>query len=149
MTKDDHGVREPVMRRRGHSGLIAACVAFAVTVPAMARAAEPAGKRLYLRYCASCHGATGKGDGAVAPALTRPATDLTRLKADAGGKFPFEDVMRAIDGRRAIVAHGTREMPVWGQHFKEVLAGRQRERTAVYATRDLAEYIATLQQGTP
>ena len=37
------------------------------------------GKGMYTAYCASCHGASGKGDGPAAPALKVPATDLTKL----------------------------------------------------------------------
>lgn len=35
------------------------------------------GEALYVRYCASCHGDTGAGDGPAAAALTPPPADLT------------------------------------------------------------------------
>jgi hypothetical protein len=32
--------------------------------------------------------------------------------------FPFDRVYQVIDGREQIKAHGTRDMPVWGQAFR-------------------------------
>ena len=71
----------------------------------------------YRYYCASCHGMSGKGDGPVAAALTKKPPDLTVLAKDNGGKFPTERVVAAVEGTKAITAHGTREMPVWGREF--------------------------------
>ncbi|MDY7095349.1 MAG: cbb3-type cytochrome c oxidase subunit II, partial [Acidobacteriota bacterium] len=38
----------------------------------------PAGRKLFQRWCAACHGATGAGDGPLAPELHRPALNLTK-----------------------------------------------------------------------
>ena len=38
------------------------------------------GKEMYLKYCASCHGLTGKGDGPVSRDLKVKVPDLTLLK---------------------------------------------------------------------
>ena len=40
--------------------------------------------------------------------------DLTLIAHRDGGEFPAEDVRRVIDGRWTRMAHGTRDMPVWG-----------------------------------
>ena len=56
----------------------------------------PTGEELYVRHCASCHGATGKGDGPVAPSLTRPTPDLTVLARE--GRFDEANLMAIIDG---------------------------------------------------
>src|ERR1019366_9156892 len=45
------------------------------------------GKVMYSNYCAPCHGADGKGNGPVAPQLKQPATDLTVLAKNNGGKY--------------------------------------------------------------
>ena len=77
------------------------------------------GKELFLRHCASCHGETGRGDGTVAGVLRTPPADLTRIAARRGGAFPRGEIARFIDGRYAVEAHGTREMPVWGERLGE------------------------------
>ena len=82
-------------------------------------AADDVGKQLFLRYCSACHGESGKGDGVVSQLMTPKPTDLTQLAKKAGGKFPFYDVVHAIDGRETVRAHGDSAMPVWGEAFKE------------------------------
>lgn len=72
------------------------------------------GAELYQRFCASCHGYSGFGDGPVASQLKVSVPDLTRIAKRHGGVFPAEDVRRIIDGRSVHMAHGTRTMPVWG-----------------------------------
>ena len=79
---------------------------------------EDVGRTLYLRYCASCHGRNGRGDGPVAAALGEKPTDLTRIAAKHGGEFPFSAVVDAIDGTLTVRAHGVSEMPVWGDVFQ-------------------------------
>ncbi len=78
------------------------------------------GRSHYIRYCASCHGPTGDGHGPVAPVLRDPPTDLRRLGERYGRPLPVEQVARFIDGSESVVAHGNREMPVWGERFVEV-----------------------------
>ena len=71
------------------------------------------GHSLYQRYCAECHGVFADGKGPRAPALEKPAPDLTRL-GEAKGEAPrLEALTRVIDGRRTLRAHGTGPMPVW------------------------------------
>jgi hypothetical protein len=43
--------------------------------------------------------------------------DLTQLARKHGGKFPFYEVIRMIDGRETVRAHGDSAMPVWGTVF--------------------------------
>lgn len=35
------------------------------------------GQRIYVKYCVTCHGAKGKGDGIAAPGLPKPPADHT------------------------------------------------------------------------
>ena len=76
-----------------------------------------AGERLYQTHCAYCHGPTGQGDGAKAEEMAIKPRNLTRLAADNSGVFPMLDVVMRIDGRTAIVAHGS-PMPVFGEYFE-------------------------------
>jgi mono/diheme cytochrome c family protein len=76
-----------------------------------------AGDSLYRTYCASCHGAKGKGDGPLASSIRVRPADLTRL-TKRGEKFDAEKVARAIDGRKEVAGHGGSDMPKWGDAFK-------------------------------
>ena len=78
------------------------------------------GELQYTLYCASCHGESGRGDGPVAEALKVRPTNLRLLRSVNNGTFPTERVVRYIDGREAVGAHGTRQMPVWGNVWGEV-----------------------------
>ena len=79
------------------------------------------GGQAFATHCASCHGADARGSGPVAAALNIPPADLTRIAARRSGDFPADDIAAWIDGRLALPAHGTREMPVWGYRFAEGL----------------------------
>jgi mono/diheme cytochrome c family protein len=76
-----------------------------------------AGSQLFRTYCATCHGATARGNGPLADQLRRMPPDLTQFTRRNGGMFPRERVYRIIDGRD-VPSHGDREMPVWGDIFK-------------------------------
>lgn len=102
------------------------CLAMAVVVaqvprvprsqdkPARADSKQVAeGGRLYQHYCASCHGLDGRGSGPVTPALKTIPPDLTRIEKK-NGRFPTEDLKKAIAGQNGVNVHGTSEMPVWG-----------------------------------
>ena len=79
--------------------------------------ADYSGEELFGRFCASCHGELGHGDGPVARGLAVSVPDLTRITQRYGG-FPTTLIRDTIDGRGARVdAHGTRTMPVWGYEF--------------------------------
>ena len=73
-----------------------------------------AGKAEFQSSCASCHGADGKGKGSVSEQLKVPPPDLTILTKKNNGVFPTNAVYETIYGSKAIPAHGTREMPIWG-----------------------------------
>ena len=93
---------------------------FAVSLSLGAGAADFSGytgEQLFERFCASCHGKTGEGDGPVASAVSVVVPDLTRLAKRHGGQLDEEKIRDIIDGRSVVVAHGTRYMPVWGYEF--------------------------------
>lgn len=76
------------------------------------------GRDMFGQYCASCHGLSGKGDGPLAETLKTPPADLTQISKKSDGVFPHAKVRQFIDGDRAVRAHGSREMPVWGKEFR-------------------------------
>ena len=77
------------------------------------------GRAYYLRYCGSCHGVEGKGDGTVSRSLKIKPADLTQLQKKNKGVFPLEKVIATIDGKTRIGAHGESKMPVWGEIFEK------------------------------
>lgn len=79
------------------------------------------GKAEFQSSCASCHGADGKGKGPVAEQLKVPPSDLTVLAKNNGGVFPTNAVYEIIYGSKAVAAHGTREMPIWGERFNPIV----------------------------
>ena len=46
------------------------------------------GAPLYKQYCASCHGTSGRGDGAMRQYLRIPPADLPPIAAGNNGVFP-------------------------------------------------------------
>jgi mono/diheme cytochrome c family protein len=101
--------------------LVLAATLFAAS--GLALAAEPksepfdVGKAEYQASCAVCHGMKGKGDGPMRSQLVKPVPDITLLARHNHGVFPFNRVYQIIDGREQVLAHGPREMPVWGRVF--------------------------------
>src|ERR1700681_402937 len=74
------------------------------------------GRDLFTTYCASCHGVTGRGNGPAAEELRHRPADLTQFAKHNGGVFNDARIHSIIDGR-AVKAHETLEMPVWGGAF--------------------------------
>lgn len=71
------------------------------------------GAQVYDANCSVCHGASGKGDGALAGDLPSAPVDLTRIAARNGGTFPIAKTLSMIDGY-ARGAHDGRVMPEFG-----------------------------------
>lgn len=80
------------------------------------------GKSEFRSSCASCHGVDAKGKGPISDQLKIPPADLTMLAKSNNGAFPENAVYETIDGRKTIAAHGTREMPIWGERFNPVVS---------------------------
>lgn len=109
----------------------------------------------YRNSCIACHGETAKGDGPFVGYLqgTSPP-DLTTLQKDNGGVFPVTVIYDVIDGSDMASAHGTREMPIWGNRYRTRMDAAQdwnyspEETEAYVRTRilSLIEYLSTLQE---
>ena len=107
------------------------------------------GLQLFSHYCASCHGALGLGDGPVARSLNPPPADLTTLAQRNDGVFDAQAVLSTIDGRREVIAHGPRDMPVWGVVFASEHAGAgtlHAQQHAALLSKLLTDYVESLQK---
>jgi mono/diheme cytochrome c family protein len=83
------------------------------------------GRQQFNQKCAVCHGLEGQGDGVLAAHLKAKPADLSGLSERNGGIFPFWETYGKIDGRDAVGAHGSQEMPAWGTDERyEGLGGR-------------------------
>lgn len=99
------------------SSLLVGAVMLLLPVAGMAEDTNALGKQLYGKYCSACHGPGGKGDGVVSQLMTVKPTDLTLLAKKGNGKLDLHDLVRVIDGRETVRAHGDSDMPVWGEVF--------------------------------
>lgn len=110
--------------------------------PAVTQGAkEDRGQKLYMQYCASCHGTDGKGGGPVAPSLKTAIPDLTTIEK-RNGKFDQLRIQYIIAGEVEVGAHGQKEMPVWGYIFRQKPGGPSGATLNVYA---LATYVKSIQ----
>jgi mono/diheme cytochrome c family protein len=102
------------------------------------------GSEMFKEYCAACHGLSGKGDGPAAPALKTMPANLTTLAARNGGQFPEDKVVTIIKEGPNIAAHGSKDMPVWGDVFL-AMSLKTTEGEVQLRIHNLTEYIKTLQ----
>ena len=114
--------------------VIAVLLAFALPVPLPASPVPQdtsAGKLVYQKWCAGCHGDNGAGDGVAAKHMIPPPRDFTgavyQIRSTASGQLPTDDdLMRSIDEGLPGTA-----MPGW----KSRLSDHQR--------RDVLAYLKT------
>ena len=118
----------------------------AVTVAAAAET-NSASRAVYLQYCGACHGPAGKGDGIAGSFMTKKPPDLTLFAKQNKGEFPYLRIMRVIDGRETVRAHGDPDMPVWGEVFSADSAasvGRRIETQGKLML--LTDYVRSIQE---
>lgn len=105
--------------RLASTGLPLLVAALLAAGPAVAQQQRPdLGKREFDANCASCHGATGKGDGPNKPWMTKAPPDLTLIAKNNGGVLPFKRLYEVIDGTGQVAGHGSSDMPVWGRDYR-------------------------------
>jgi len=98
--------------------------ALVISLPVLSADKLDIGKVEYDQSCASCHGLDGKGKGPFSEAMQLTVPDISTLAKRNGGVFPVSRVYDVIDGREAVKAHGTRDMPIWGKHYSVSAAPR-------------------------
>ena len=101
-----------------------------------------AGPDLFRAYCAPCHGVSAKGTGPAAPAFKAKVPDLTLLTKNNRGKFPAAHVREVIMGDKVVVAHGSREMPIWGPIFHQIESDVDRGNVRL---ENLVNYLESIQ----
>jgi len=120
-------------------GVIALLLHFAVQAESTVE--QDIGELEYSSFCATCHGSDGKGNGPKTNQLSATPTNLTLLSKENGGSFPETAVYNIIDGRRVGDFHG-QEMPIWGEHFKEIEGN---EEVVDERISNLIEYLKSIQ----
>jgi len=101
---------------------------------------DVAGASTFSAYCTVCHGVAGRGDGPAAKALSKPPADLTQIARKHDGQFPAAAVRSVIIGDAAPLAHGTRDMPMWGPLFRSTDGS-----AAELRLKNLVDYLAAMQ----
>ncbi len=139
------------MKRRELSLIVAvlAILSFASSVRAgdktSAKDDVRAGQKYFMRYCASCHGTNGTGDGPVAKSLSKPPANLRLLSDRFGSPLPAAKLAELIDGRDAVRAHGTADMPVWGERLYSTGEGERGELGISEVIGKIVAYLDTIQ----
>lgn len=111
------------------------------------------GGKTYYRFCSICHGENAKGDGPYATNLRSSPPDLTGISAKRNGTFPWEELYAVISGDKVPAAHGSREMPAWGQQFDLRFWGKQQDQFADVIVNgrifELMLYLQSIQEHQP
>jgi mono/diheme cytochrome c family protein len=105
------------------------------------------GQKMFSTYCAACHGATGTGNGPAAQSLKVPPADLTLLSQKNKGVFPAQHVQSVLQFGVQNPAHGTPEMPIWGDLMLTLHPSSQDAATLVnQRIFNLTEYLKKIQK---
>jgi mono/diheme cytochrome c family protein len=105
------------------------------------------GKQMYTTYCAACHGADARGNGPAAQAMKVPPVDLTTLSKRNGGVFPSAHVSAVLQFGVENPAHGTADMPVWGDLMQTLQSGSRDSSVGVHQRiSNLSDYLKTIQK---
>ncbi|MDH4064807.1 MAG: cytochrome c [Acidobacteriota bacterium] len=105
------------------------------------RTSPTSGVEMFKTYCIACHGPAGKGDGPAAAALKKPPANLSELAKRNGGTFPTSTVERVLRFGVEVAAHGSSDMPTWGDAFRQM----GDEATVRLRIANLSNYLQSLQ----
>lgn len=110
------------------------------------------GESEFKSHCAGCHGLDGQGNGPFVEFLKKKPPSLTTLARDNQRVFPFQQVYDVIDGTSQISAHGSSDMPIWGNRYAmEIITqygeyATEHPKTVRCRILELVFYIANLQE---
>ena len=105
-----------------------------------------AGEIVFRTICASCHGNDARGGGPVAASLKTKPANLRLIAKRRNGSFPQDEIEQHIDGRKAPLVHGTREMPVWGEALAPAAPAEEREQRRKQRIEEVVAYLKTIQE---
>jgi mono/diheme cytochrome c family protein len=100
------------------------------------------GAYLYRVFCVVCHGDDGKGHGPASDTLRQTLPDLTVLSRAAGGVFPRDRVLKAIQTGGPTAAHAPGGMPTWSEAFARLEPSKG---TAQKRLQALVDHVESLQ----
>lgn len=104
------------------------------------------GKQMFTDYCAPCHGKDGTGNGPAAQQMKKAPANLAALAKNNGGKYPARHVAAVLTFGDEKAAHGSKEMPVWGQLFQSLnWSSSTKELEAQQRINRLNSYMESLQ----
>jgi len=130
--------------------LTAAMAVFWVDAGAAADQQPPtgseAGRMIFSTICVSCHGKDARGGGPVAASLKTKPANLRLIARRRNGSFSHDEIGEYIDGRKAPLAHGTREMPVWGDSLATAAPEPEREQRRKQRIEEVVAYLKTIQE---
>jgi mono/diheme cytochrome c family protein len=101
-----------------------------------------AGRDSFERYCATCHGRSGLGDGPLVSQLKTRPTNLAALARANGGQFPRQRVAAFVEGSSRSASHGSSDMPIWGRAFRALDTSDARVKVRLD---NLVAYVESLQ----
>jgi len=104
------------------------------------------GASMFKDYCAACHGIDGKGNGPAVEFLKAPPPDLTTMANRYNEKSVTVKVEAVLNfgPQTKANAHGTLDMPFWGQTFRRMRPSNDAE--AKMRINNLSNYINSIQQ---
>jgi mono/diheme cytochrome c family protein len=105
-----------------------------------------AGRMTFSTICVSCHGKDARGGGPVAASLKTKPANLRLIARRRNGSFSHDEIGEYIDGRKASLAHGTREMPVWGDALATAAPEPEREQRRKLRIEEVVAYLKTIQE---
>jgi len=119
-----------------------------IRVVPLTRVSPLSGPKMYVTYCAVCHGDKGKGDGPAALGLSTSPGDLTTITKTNHGKFPTMRVYYAIYGGVPNPKNPQiYDMPAWRPLFNSICVVPPNCQAEVQMrVANLISYIQSLQQ---
>jgi len=108
------------------------------------RTPPTSGAQMFKEYCASCHGADGRGNGPAVGFLKTPPPDLRMMALRNNGKYPSLQVKAMLTFGPGSKAHGALDMPTWGPLFRSLDGSR--EEMVFERIYNLGKFIESIQE---